>query len=156
METSLTTLYTRYFDDFTIGETFKTGGVTIDQSDITQFAGFSGDYNPLHTDEQYAQTTPFGGRIAHGLVPVAKMTGKFNQLGYWDGSVIAMLETGWNFFKPVRAGDTIYAMITVADLKESASKTKGIITLKFEVLNQSEEKVIEGFLKLMLKKRGSD
>jgi acyl dehydratase len=147
------TQFTRYFDEFSIGETFKTGGITIDQCDITEFAAFSGDYSPLHTNEQYAQATPFGGRIAHGFLSIAKMSGKFNQLGYWDGSVKAMLETGWTFLKPVRPGDTIHALVTVADLKESASKTSGAITLKFDVMNQHDEKVTEGFLKLLLKKR---
>lgn len=143
----------RYFDEFSLGETFETDGITIDQCDINQFAGLSGDYNPLHTNEHYAQKTPFGKRIAHGFLAVSKMTGKFNQLGYWDGSVMALVETGWTFLKAVRAGDTIYARVSVVSLKESESKNKGVIRLKFEVMNQHEEKVIEGFLDLMLKKR---
>jgi len=143
----------RYFDDFREGETFTTQGVTIDQADINQFAGFSGDFNPLHTDEEYAKKTPFGGRIAHGLVAVSKMTGKFNQLGYWDGSVMALLETGWTFLKPVKPGDTIFAKLMVTSLKESKSRDRGVITIKFDVLNQTEEKTTEGFLKLLLKKK---
>jgi acyl dehydratase len=143
----------RYFDDFQKGETFHTGGVTIDQGDITQFAGFSGDFNPLHTDEEYARETPFRGRIAHGMLAVSKMTGKFNQLGCWDGAVMAMLETGWSFHRPVRPGDTISSRLTVADLQESSKGDKGVITIKFEVINQRGEMTTEGFLKLLLKKR---
>ncbi|MEW6185082.1 MAG: MaoC/PaaZ C-terminal domain-containing protein [Thermodesulfobacteriota bacterium] len=143
----------KYFDDFTLGESFETNGITIEQGDISQFAGLSGDYNPLHTDEEYAKETPFGGRIAHGMLVVSKMTGKFNQLGYWDGSVMAMVETGWTFQRPVKAGDTVFAKITVAELKESGKKDKGVATLKFEVLNQRQEVTMEGFLKLMLKNR---
>ncbi|MBI5607202.1 MAG: MaoC family dehydratase N-terminal domain-containing protein [Deltaproteobacteria bacterium] len=142
----------KYFEDFSLGETFQTDGITIDQGDIIQFAGFSGDYNPLHTNEEFAKTTPFGGRIAHGLVTVSKMTGKFNQLGYWDGSVMALLETGWTFFLPVRANDTIYSKLTVTGMQESKSRDKGVITIKFEVMNQKEKKVIEGFLRLMMRK----
>ena len=143
----------RYFDEFSLGETFETDGITIDQCDINQFAGLSGDYSPLHTNKQYAQKTPFGERIAHGLLVVSKVSGKFNQLGYWDGSVMALLETGWTFLKPVRDGDTIYSRVSVVGLKESKSKKKGVIRLKFEVMNHREEKVVEGFLELMLKKR---
>lgn len=135
----------RYFDDFTLGETFETEGITIDQSDINQFAGLSGDFSPLHTNEQYAQTTQFGGRIAHGLLSVSKMTGKFNQLGCWDGAVIALLETGWKFLRHVQAGDTIHAKLTVAELKESKTRENGVITIRFEVMNQNEIKVFEGF-----------
>jgi acyl dehydratase len=143
----------RYFDDFTLGETFETGGVTIDQCDITQFAGLSGDHNPLHTNQQFAETTQFDGRIAHGFLLISKMSGKFNQLGYWDGSVIALLETGWSFSLPVKAGDTIHGRLTVAELKETKKGDRGVITVKFEVMNQRDKKVIEGFLKLMLRKR---
>ena len=143
----------KYFDDFKLGESFETNGVTIDQGDISQFAGLSGDYNPLHTDEEYAKATQFKGRIAHGMLAVAKMTGKFNQLGFWDGSVMAMLETGWTFMRPVKAGDTISAKITVAELKESSKKDKGAVTLKFEVFNQKDEMTLEGFLKLLMRKQ---
>ncbi len=143
----------RYFDDFTLGETIETGGVTIDQCDISLFAGLSGDHNPLHTDEQHARATQFGGRIAHGFLLISKMTGKFNQLGFWDGSVMALLETGWTFLQPVKAGDTIFAKLTVADLRESKkNRDRGVITVQFEVMNQHDKKVIDGFLKLMLKR----
>jgi acyl dehydratase len=143
----------RYFDDYTLGQTFDTDGITIEQSDIMQFAGLSGDYNPIHTNEEYARSTRFGGRISHGMLAVSKMTGKFNQLGYWDGAVIAMLETGWKFLQVVRPGDTIYAHLTIAELKESKGKDCGSVTIRFDVMNQDEINVFEGFLKLLLKKR---
>jgi acyl dehydratase len=108
---------------------------------------------PLESFEDYARETPFRGRIAHGMLAVSKMTGKFNQLGYWDGAVMAMLETGWTFHRPVRAGDTISSRLTVADLQESSKGDKGVITIKFEVINQRGEMTTEGFLKLLLKKR---
>ncbi len=144
---------TRFFDDFSIGEKFVTQGVTIDQCDITAFAGFSGDYNPLHTDEEFGKTTPFGGRIAHGFATVSKMTGKFNQLGYWDGSVIAMLENGWSFFGPVRPGDTVHSKLTIGELVEWKTKDKGVVKIDFDIRNQRDETVITGFLKLLLRKR---
>jgi acyl dehydratase len=144
---------TKYFDDFSWGEKFKTDAVTIDQCDINQFAGFSGDYNPLHTDEEFAKKTPFGGRIAHGFATVSKMTGKFNQLGFWDGSVMAMLENGWTFLLPVRPGDTIHAELTIGELVESKKKDKGAVRIDFDVRNQRDEAVIKGFLRLMLRKR---
>lgn len=144
---------TRYFEDFSLGEKFETQGVTIDQCDITTFAGFSGDFNPIHTDEEFSKQTQFGGRIAHGFATISKMTGKFNQLGYWDGSVIAMLENGWSFYHPVKPGDTVHAELTVGLLEESRSKDKGVIRVDFNVLNQNHKTVITGFLKLLLRKR---
>lgn len=147
---------TRYFDDFTLGEHMTTDAITIDQCDINQFAGFSGDYNPLHTNEEFAKkNTPFGGRIAHGFATVSKMTGKFNQLGYWDGSVMAMLENGWTFHRPVRPGDTVHAELTIGELVESSRKDRGAVRIDFDVRNQGDETVIKGFLRLMLRKRPS-
>jgi len=144
---------TRYFDDFSVGEKFVTDAVTIDQCDITTFAGFSGDYNPLHTDEEFGKTTPFGGRIAHGFATISKMTGKFNQLGYWNGSVMAMLENGWSFYGPVRPGDTVHSKLTIGELVESKTRDKGAIKIHFDICNQRGETVIKGFLKLLLRKR---
>ncbi|MEV7085544.1 MaoC/PaaZ C-terminal domain-containing protein [Streptomyces sp. NPDC093085] len=93
-----------YFEDFSLGERFTSDGVSLEAGDITAFAGLSGDQNPIHTDEEYARRTPLGTRIAHGVLVVSKMTGRFNQLGFWDGSVIAMLENRWAFHRPVHAG----------------------------------------------------
>lgn len=146
-------LTTKYFENFSIGEKFETHAVTIDQCDITTFAGFSGDYNPIHTDEEFAKKTPLGGRIAHGFATISKMTGKFNQLGYWDGSVIAMLENGWKFLSPVRPGDTIHSKLTIAELSESKTKDKGVVRIDFDICNQHGKTVTTGFLKLLLRKR---
>lgn len=146
-------LTTKYFEDFSLGEQFETQAVTIDQCDISTFAGFSGDYNPIHTDEEFAKTTQFGGRIAHGFATISKMTGKFNQLGYWDGSVMAMLENGWKFFRPVRPGDTIHSKLVIGELAESKTKDKGAVRIDFDICNQHGETVTTGFLKLLLRKR---
>lgn len=144
---------TRYVEDFSIGEKFVTHGVTIDQCDITAFAGFSGDFNPLHTDEEFAKRTAFGGRIAHGFATVAKMTGKFNQLGFWDGSVIAMLENGWRFLGPVHPGDTVHSKLTIEEIVKSEGKDRGVVKIAFDICNQDDKIVITGFLKLLLRKR---
>lgn len=143
----------KYFDDFVLGERFETSGITIDQSDINLFAGLSGDFNPIHTDEAFAAATAFGGRISHGFLVIAKMSGKFNQLGFWDGSVIAMLETGWCFLKPVKPGDTVHGLVTVDELKRTKAPDKGIIKVGIQVINQNDEKTADGFLKLMLRAR---
>ena len=143
---------TKYFEDFSLGDQFTTDAITIDQCDINLFAGFSGDYNPLHTNEEFARPL-YGGRIAHGFATVSKMTGKFNQLGFWDGSVMAMLENGWSFLLPVRPGDTIHSELTIGELVESKKKNKGAVRIDFDVRNQRDETVIKGFLRLMLRKR---
>ena len=56
-----------YFEDFQVGQRFTTPARTVTEADVVNFAGVSGDYNPIHTDAEFAKNTPFGQRIAHGL-----------------------------------------------------------------------------------------
>ncbi|MCD6302041.1 MAG: dehydratase, partial [Anaerolineae bacterium] len=58
----------RYFEDMSVGDVVTSPARTVTEADVTLFAGLSGDYNPLHTDAVHAETTPFGQRIAHGLL----------------------------------------------------------------------------------------
>lgn len=64
-----------YFDDFEVGQTWVTPKRTITDGELTAFAGISGDFNPLHIDEEFAKTTQFGGRIFHGPGVFAIATG---------------------------------------------------------------------------------
>ena len=57
-----------FFDEFEIGASYTTTARTVTEADIVSFAGVSGDFNPLHTDETFAANTPFGTRIAHGML----------------------------------------------------------------------------------------
>jgi acyl dehydratase len=68
----------QYYEEFEIGDTHVSQGRTITEADVATFAGLSGDYNPLHTDAEFAKTTIFGERIAHGMLTVAMSTGLSN------------------------------------------------------------------------------
>jgi acyl dehydratase len=74
----------KYFEDFNVNDVIVTARRTVTEADVTTFAGISGDFNPLHTDEEFMKTTPFGGRIAHGLLSVAIGTGLINQMGIFE------------------------------------------------------------------------
>ena len=71
----------RHFEEFSVGEAFTTAARTVTESAVDSFAGLSGDYNPLHTDEESARQSPMKGRIAHGMLVLAVATGQANQLG---------------------------------------------------------------------------
>ena len=71
----------RHFEEFKVGETFQSQGRTINPADVSNFAGVTADFNPLHTDEEFAKRTQFGGRIAHGLLTLGISGGQQNQLG---------------------------------------------------------------------------
>ncbi len=111
---------------------------TITETDVYLFAGISGDFNPLHTDEEYAKTTVFGTRIAHGglaaslLAPVLGM--KLPGLG------TVALETNTKFRKPVFFGDTITCKVEVI---EKILKLKAI-RMKIVWTNQKNEIVCKG------------
>lgn len=133
------------FDDLEQGQEFASAGRTITESDIGAFAGLSGDYNPLHTDEQWVREhTPFRGRIAHGLLILSISEG-LRTPGLDELEVIAFLNVERSFSAPVYPGDTIRARWTVQELRESRSRPEaGVVTLAVAVTNQDRVVVQRG------------
>lgn len=104
---------TVYFDEITLGQT-ASFRKTVTEADVVLFAGITGDHNPVHTDEEYARTTPFGRRIAHGLLTsslVSTVLG--NQL---PGPGTIYLSQSLRFMAPVFIGDTVTASVEVTAL----------------------------------------
>ena len=81
-----------YFEEFEIGSEVFSPGRTISEADIVNFAGLSGDYNQLHTDAEFAKGTPFGKRIAHGLLVLSIASGLAARLGFIEGTALAFRE----------------------------------------------------------------
>ena len=134
-----------YFDDFFIGQSWVSPARTITEADIVNFAGMSGDFNPIHTDAEYARRTQFGERLFHGPGVFAVATGLESRLGIKEGTAIAFLGMAWNLRRPVMAGDTIHVEQTVAGLKPSSSKQdRGVVTFDVQVVNQRDEVVHDG------------
>ena len=141
-----------FLEDFQIGMTFETPGRTVTEADVVNFAALSGDYNPLHTDEEFAKKGRFGRRIGHGVLTLAILTGMWDKLGIISGSVEAFYGIdGLKFTRPVFFGDTIRAQIKVVDKKER--ETNGMVTLSNEVQNQRGETVLVCDTKLVILKR---
>lgn len=109
---------------------------TVTEADIAFIAGASGDFNLIHTCEEYAKKTFFGGRIAHGILSLSLISAAMTKL---PGLVI-FLGAADKFLAPVRIGDTITATGEVTAVR----KDKGIVTLKTACTNQKGEKVVEG------------
>ena len=134
-----------YFEQFEIGHKVTTPGRTISEADILGFAGVSGDFNSIHTDAVYTATTPFGERVAHGLLILAIVSGLAVRTGVMEGTVIAFREIrDWKFSQPVFIGDTIYADMEVIELKALPRLGGGSITLEVNVKNQDEATVMRG------------
>ena len=81
-----------YFEEFEVGQKIMTVGRTVAESDIFTFAGFSGDFNQIHTDAEFSKDTPFGQRVAHGLLGLSIASGLAMRTGILEGTVIAFRE----------------------------------------------------------------
>ena len=125
-----------YFEDFSVGMALETRGRTIAESDIVGFAGLSGDFNPMHTDETYAQGTQFGKRVAHGLLGLSIASGLAYQMGFLDGTVIAFTNLEWKFRAPVFIGDTLRVQVKVTNLREMRQAGGGFVTFDVKIVNQ--------------------
>lgn len=144
-----------YYEELQIGQEFISPRRTITEADIVLFTGLSGDVNPLHTDEVFAALeTPFGTRIAQGLLTMSAATGLIARLGYSEGTVLAFLGIkDWRFLGAVKAGDTIHARITIVGKRETSRPERGIFVERLEIINQRGETVQEGELTMLVKRR---
>ncbi len=144
----------RYFEEFKVGETFQSQARTINPADVSNFAGVTGDFNPLHTDEEFAKYTPFGTRVAHGLLTLGISGGQQNQLGLFEGTSLALLGLDkLRFTGPVRFGDTIHTELTVKETRESSKPDRGVIILDTVVKNQRGETVLQFEQAVLLRRR---
>jgi acyl dehydratase len=142
-----------FFEEFEDGYTIVSPARTITEGDVCAFAGVSGDYNPLHTDAEYARGTPFGERIAHGMLGLSVATGLTSRLGFIDGTAIAFLGLDWKFKKPILLGDTIHVVVAVTGKKGMPSMGGGIVTFDVRVVNQRDEVVQRGQWSILVRSR---
>lgn len=142
-----------YFEQFNLGDVFVSQARTVTEGDVALFAGLSGDYNPIHTDAHFAKTTPFGERIAHGMLVASMATGMSMQLGIFAGTNIALLEQLIQYKGAVKFGDTVHLELEVIDKKETSKPDRGIIVVETRVINQDDKAVIEGKWTLMMKRQ---
>jgi acyl dehydratase len=145
-----------FFEDFQAGQKISSVGRTITEHDIVTFAGLSGDFNQIHTDAEFARTTPFGQRIAHGLLGLAIASGLAVQTGILGANVMAFREVAeWKFVKPVLIGDTIHVAMEVLEAKSLPRLGGGTVTLSVHVNNQKDETTMKGQWVVLVKFRGA-
>jgi len=143
-----------YWEEWDIGTEFESPARTVTEADIVAFAGLSGDYNPLHINEEHCRKTIFGTRIAHGPLVYAIAAGLLFQLHLYDDTLIAFLGfENLKFTKPVKPGDTIHARIKVLEKRETSNADRGVMKRQLQVLNQRGEVVQEGIQAFLLKRK---
>jgi 3-hydroxybutyryl-CoA dehydratase len=143
----------RTLEDFTVGDVILTRGRTIEAADFVTFAGLTGDYYPLHIDEEYGKGTRFGERIAHGPLTFSIAIGLMGLNGYYGNGIIALLEVqSIKALKPVKAGDTITVRAEVTGADPGENPKYGTLSVAYSVRNQRGEEVMT-FLQTMLARR---
>jgi acyl dehydratase len=141
------------FEEFDLGATYKSQARTITESDVMAFAGLSGDFNPLHTDSEFAKTTPFGERIVHGMLTVAISTGMSNWTGLFEGTTIALMEQNIQYKGAVKFGDTVHLELEVTEKSETSKTDRGIVKFAARMMNQRDELVVDMKWTLLMKTR---
>lgn len=129
--------------DLKIGDKYSTTKQITD-SVVKAFAELSGDYNPIHLDEEYAKTTRFGRRIAHGIISGALISAVLGN--EFRNRKIVYLGQTMKFTAPVFIDDTVTAMGTVTGIRED----KGIVTVETICTNQNGETVVKGEATIMI------
>jgi acyl dehydratase len=140
-----------YFEEFTLDRPVTTRGRTVSEADIVTFVGISGDWNPLHIDEEFSKNAGYGGRIAHGPMGMSMAIGLMAQRNLIDGTALALLGLQWDFKGPVRIGDTIHAVVTPVQKRPTQKPGRGVVSLRFEVKNQHSAVVQVGTATLLMK-----
>lgn len=140
-----------YLEEFEIGKEFISQGRTITEADVVNFAGISGDFNPLHMDEEFGRKGVFGKRIAHGALGFSISTGLSNQMGLFFGTTIAFIECTVKYTSPLLIGDTVHITIVPTSIKPSSKPGKGTLKQNLKLINQDGKTIMESSQVLLMK-----
>lgn len=142
-----------YFEDVAVGQEWESLGRTITETDIVNFAGLSGDFNPIHMDHEFVRTTPFRKPIAHGLLGLSILSG----LGHYSPLMRTLAFLGiqeWLFKEPIFIGDTVRVRCKVMAIEVRARGRRAVITWRRQLLNQHGKVVQEGLTQTLVQGRG--
>jgi 3-hydroxybutyryl-CoA dehydratase len=132
-----------YFHDVEVGEQWQSPARTVTEADVVNFAGLTGDYNPLHVDREFARNTPFGKPIAHGLLGLSLVAG-LASYSPWMCTAAFLGITGWRFLRPIYIGDTVRVSTLVVAKELKGRGRRGLITWRRQLINQAGAVVQEG------------
>ena len=138
-----------YFEDMFLGMTVQTAPATIEKEKMLAFAR---DYDniPLHTDEEYAKTTPFGGLIAPGVMSFMSVWAKYLEVDFFGEELLAGKSTKIEWLKPVYPGDVLTGKVTITNLVKRNAKN-GLVEVTIQVCNQNGELVLTDVTEAIVK-----
>ena len=114
----------RYWDDAKVGDEAVSPSITVSEEMIMTYAKLTGDFTPVHVDEAYAKTTPFGTRVAHGLLGLSLADGLKTQAEYRFLPGMSLGWT-WDFALPIRIGDTLHVRFKVGSMRPTTAAGLG-------------------------------
>lgn len=138
-----------YFDDLELGMAIDIAPSVIEQEKMVEFAR-TYDNIPLHTDEEYAKTTPFGKLIAPGVMSFMSVWAKYLEVDFFGNELLAGKSTKIEWVKPVYAGDVLTGKATVTRLAKRNSKN-GLVEITIEAWNQNGELVLTNVTEAIVK-----
>jgi acyl dehydratase len=138
------------FEDLEIGASFESGRLTITEDSVIRFA-FEWDPQPFHIDRVAAEASMFGGLVASGLQTLLVSYRMYIDHGLLRHSALAGLGLDEvRFLKPMRPGDTIHVVMTVAEKRKSRKSGRGVVRLKLETLNDRGETILSWYLNALV------
>jgi acyl dehydratase len=143
----------KYWDDAKVGDTCVSPSYTVTAERIDAYAELTGDFTPVHVDEEYANKSHFGCRVAHGLMGQSVADGLKTQSEYRFLPGMSLGWT-WDFLLPIKINDELHVKFTVGSMRASKSKPGwGIVVLPSELINQHGQVVQKGEHRLMIPRR---
>lgn len=126
-----------FYEDFSVGQKMFTRGRTITESDIVSFGALTGDFNPMHFDDEYMKGHMAGQRVAHGMLTLSYAVGQAYQLGFMEQTVLYFRGLEMKFSDAVFVGDTLHVELEVTELKPSPRMGGGLVTLDVRIVKQN-------------------
>lgn len=143
-----------YYDDLHIGLVLTSLGRTVTETDLVTFSMLSGDWNPIHADENFARGTDYGQRVVHGLLGLSILTGLMDHAGWFATSAVGMLDIkDWQFTHPLFVGDTLHCELEISHMRLTSRGDRGIVGRSFRLRNELDEIVQQGQIPMMIRVR---
>jgi len=143
----------KYWDDAAVGDSCKSPTYTVTAERIDAYAELTGDFTPVHVDEEYARNSHFGQRVAHGLMGLSVADGLKTQCEYRFLPGMSLGWT-WDFALPIYIGDVLHIEFSVGSMRASKSKPDwGIVVLPTRLFNQKGQVLQQGEHRLMIPRR---
>jgi acyl dehydratase len=132
----------RRFDDFAVGQVYRTYRRTITEADLATFTQFAGLRLPIFIDEEHARRSPHGGRIVPGFLTASVSAGMLESV-LGENTLAGLGLDEFRFNVAVRPGDTLGALVAVEKARQTSDALRGVLGVRVKVMNQREEVVLE-------------